>query len=82
MIQPARRAGLGDEPRRGVLLTDEVRMDDFYGDSASEVRLFGAVHAAHAPDADEIEDDVAARQRPTDQRIVRLHRDLRDREAA
>jgi hypothetical protein len=59
MVQPARRARLGDEARRRVLLTDEVRMDDLDRDGATEVRLLRAIHAAHAADPDQVEDDVA-----------------------
>ena len=82
MVEAARGARLGDEARGGVLFTDEVRMDDLDRDGATEVRLLGAIHAAHAADADEIEDDVAARERATDERIVRMLRHLRDGEAA
>ena len=82
VIEPARRARLGDEARRRVLFADEVRVDDLDRDRAPEVRLLGAVDAAHPADADEIEDHVAARQRAADERIVGLHRDLRDGKAA
>lgn len=81
MIEAARCARLGDEARGGVLLTDEVRVDDLDGDGPSEVRLLGAIHASHAADPDEIEDDVSARQRSSDERIVGRHRDLRHGEA-
>jgi len=53
MIQPARRAGLGDEARRGVLLPDEVRVDDLDRDRPAEVRLLRAVDAPHSSDPDE-----------------------------
>ena len=82
MVQAARGARLGDEARRGVLLADEVRVDDLDRDRAAEVRLLGAVDAAHAADADELEDDVAAGQRAPDERIVGAGGDLADREAA
>ena len=71
MIEPARRARLGDEARGRVLFTDEVRVDDLDRDGSAEVRLLGAVDAAHAADPDEVEDDVAARKRAADERIVR-----------
>ncbi len=61
VIEAARGARLGDEARRRVLLTDEMRVDDLDGDGAPQLRLLGAIHAAHPADADEIENDVAAR---------------------
>ena len=81
VVEAARRARLGDEARRGVLVAEEVRVDDLDRDGAAEVRLLGAVDAAHAADADELEDDVAAGQRPPDERIVRACGDLTDRES-
>ncbi len=74
VVQPARRARLGDEARGGVLLADQVRVDDLHRDGAPEVRLLGAVDAAHSADADELEDQVAARQRAPDERIIGARR--------
>ena len=82
VVQAARRARLGDEAGGGVLLADEVRVDDLDRDGAAEVRLLGAVDAPHPADADEIEDDVAAGERAADERVVAARRDLADGEAA
>ena len=58
----------------------QVRVDDLHRHGAPEVRLLGPVHAAHAADPDELENDVAARQRAPDERIVGACGDLPDRE--
>src|SRR5262249_32830845 len=75
-------ASLGNEARRSVPFANEVRVDDLDGDGASESRLLGAVDTAHAADPDELEDHVSARQRPANDWIVRLRRDLADGEPA
>jgi hypothetical protein len=82
MVQPARSTRFGDEPSGRVLLTHQVRVDDLDGDRSAEVRLFGAVHAPHSTDPDEIENDVAAGERSTDERIVRRDGNLADRKTA
>ena len=82
VVQAAGGARLGDEAGRGVLFTDEVGVDDLHGDRTPEVRLLGAVDAPHPPDPDELEDDVAAREGPSDERIVRVGRDFADGKAA
>ena len=83
MVEAARGAGLGDEAHGGALVAEQVRVDDLDGDGAAERLLLGAVDAAHAADADQLEDHVAARQRGADQRIVgRLRDSSADREAA
>ena len=48
----------------------EVRVDDLDRDGAPERDLLGAVDAAHAADADQVRDAVAARQRASDERIL------------
>ena len=82
VVQPARGARLGDEARGGVLFAYEVRVDDLHRDRAPEVRLFGAVDAPHPADADELENQVAARERAPDERIIGARGDLSDRESA
>ena len=54
----------------GALVAEQVRVDDLDRDRAAERPLLGAVDAPHAADADEIEDDVAARERAVDERIL------------
>jgi hypothetical protein len=82
VVQAARRAGLGDESDRGALVTEQVRMDDLDRDRAPERLLLGAVDPAHAADADELQDDVAAGERRSDQRVVGFPSELGDRKAA
>ena len=72
VVEAARRAGLGDEADRGALVAEQVRVDDLDRDRAAERLLLGAVDAAHAADADELEDHVAAGERGADQRVVGL----------
>ncbi len=83
VVQSARRARLGDEARDRVLFAREVRVNDLHRDRATERRLLRAIHAAHAADADELEDHEPARQRAPDQRVVAVVlRDLADRKPA
>ena len=70
MAQAARRARLVEEARRRELVVGEVRVHDLDGDGAPERDLLGAVHAAHAADADEVRDAVAAGQRAADERVL------------
>ena len=55
MVEPARGARLGVEARDGLLVDEQVRVDDLDRDRAAEHSLLGAVHAPHAADADELE---------------------------
>src|SRR5215207_5466395 len=82
MVELAGGAGLGDEAQRGVLVGQEVRVDDLDRDRATQGRLLRAVDAPHAADADQVEDVVAPRQRLADELVVRGRAHGTDREAA
>ena len=82
MVELAGRARLGDEAKRRVLVREQVRVDDLDRDRAPERALLGAVDAAHAADADQVEDVVAARQRPADELVLVVRADRAHREAA
>jgi hypothetical protein len=71
MVQLAGCARFGHEAERGVFIRQEMRMDDLDRDGAAERRLLRAVHAAHAADADQVEDVVTTRQRLADELVVR-----------
>ena len=82
MVQPAGGARLGDEAGGGVLLADQVRVDDLDRDGAREIRLFGPINAAHSADADQLHDQVAAGEPLPDERVFRVRRDLGHGETA
>ncbi len=82
MIEAAGRAGLGDEARGGVLLADEVRVDDLHRDRTSEVRLLGSVNPTHAADADQLQNEVSAGQRAPDEGVLRIGDQRAHRKAA
>ena len=71
MVELARRARFGHEAKRRVFVGEQVGMDDLHRDGAAERALLRAIHATHAPDADEIEDVMAAGQRLSDELVDR-----------
>lgn len=52
MVQAARRARLGIKTRHGLLIAEEMWMDDFERDRAAKRRLLRAIDPSHAANAD------------------------------
>jgi hypothetical protein len=76
MVQAAGRARLLIEARDGLVVPQQVRVDDLDGDRAAERALLGAVHAAHAAHAHDFLERVRATDRAPDQRVGRAGRAL------
>jgi hypothetical protein len=76
VVQAAGRARLLIEARDGLVVPQQVRVDDLDGDRAAERALLGAVHAAHAAHAHDFLERVRATDRAPDQRVGRAGRAL------
>ena len=70
VAKPACRPGFVEEARRGQLVVSEVGVYDLDRHGPPEGDLFGAVHPAHAPHADQVGDAVAPRQSGPDERVA------------
>jgi hypothetical protein len=57
------------ESRDGLLVTEEMRVDDLDRDGATERRLLGFVHAPHASDANDLLQQVRAPDDAANERI-------------
>ena len=60
MVEPARCTCFLIEPRDGLLVTEQMRVDHLDSDGSAERRLFGLVDSTHPADADDLLQQVRA----------------------
>jgi hypothetical protein len=82
MIELARRARFSHEAYGRVFVREQVRVNDFDGDSATQDALLCSIHPPHAADAEQVDHVVAAWQRAPDQAVFTRFADRADWEAA
>ena len=82
VVELACCSGLGEKPDGGVLFRKQVWVNDLDGDGSPEHCLLGSVDAAHAAHSNQIDDVIAGRQRGSDEAILGVFFDCRDRKAA
>lgn len=82
MIELTRSARFGQKPDGGVLIREQVRVDDLDRHRPTQDRLLRLINTAHSSHTDELQDVIAGRERRPDELVAIAPRNRTDREPA